>query len=432
MMGWIFLVAQIQLSEMDAVNMALRAHPLLEVAHLQVAAAREDEIKAWSRHLPTVSLTGQFRHSNLEITIPQRFPVAVDPNTFRLIYYDTTLTFGYKDNYNLTLQTSLMLTGFGKSLYAAWMMNKIVKAQKVRARQDTIQLALNVRRAYQGALLARENLTLADSMVRIQERHVRDARERFQAGLIGEGELLRAELALRNAEASRREAEARYAEALSGLKTLLALPDSADIVLTDSLTPYPFPDDPDSLLALLEHRPDFEALTYQIQAMEDQRKMHRARFLPTLAAFAFATYQKPYGFENSWGDQEGYGLQLNWSLFEGGGILSDYRKARIQRDILRKTLQFQKIQARNALKSALQKVRAARDVMERRRQDVETSRRMLELTRQAYENGLLREVDFQDVVLAYAQAQFGYLASVVQYNLAVLELEELVKGGSQR
>ena len=431
-MWWIILAAQIQLSEADAVNMALRGHPLLEVAHLQVAAAREDEIKAWSRHLPSVSLTGQFRHSNLEITIPQRFPVAVDPNTFRLIYYDTTITFGYKDNYNLTLQTSLMLTGFGKSLYAAWMTNKLVKASKVRARQDTVQLVLNVRRAYQGALLARENLNLAEEMVRIQEVHLQDARKRFEAGLIGEGELLRAELALRNAEASRREAEARYAEALSGLKALLMLPDSAEVVLTDSLTPYPLPDNPDSLFALLEHRPDFEALSYQIQAMDDQRKMHRARFLPTLAAFAFATYQKPYGFENDWGDQEGYGLQLSWSLFEGGGILSDYRKARIQRDILRKTLQFQKIQARNALASALEKVRAARDVMEGRRKDVETARRMMDLTRQAYENGLLREVDFQDVTLAYAQARFGYLASVVQYNLAVLDLEEKVKGGSQR
>jgi len=431
-MWWTILAAQMYLSEHEAVRMALQEHPLLEVAHLQVASAREDEIKAWSPHLPSVSLTGQYRHSNQEITIPQRFPVAVDPNTFRLIYYDTTLTFGYRDNYNLTLQTSLMLTSFGTPLYAAWMANKLVKASKVRARQDTFQLVLNVRRAYQGALLARENLNLAEEIVRIQGGHLQDVREHFRAGLIGEGELLRAELAFRNAEASRREASARYAEALNGLKALLMLPDSAEVVLTDSLTPYPLPDNPDSLFAMLEQRPDFEALSYQIQAMEDQRKMHRARFLPTLVAFAFATYQKPNGFENTWGDQEGYGLQLSWNLFDGGGILSDYRKARIQRDILRKTLQFQKIQARNALASTLEKVRAARDVMEGRQKDVETARRMMDLTRKAYENGLLREVDFQDATLAYAQARFGYLASVVQYNLAVLDLEEKVKGGSQR
>lgn len=431
-MWWILLISQIHLSEEDAVNRILQNHPLLEVAHLRVAATREDEIKAWSRHLPVISFTGQYRYSNLEITIPQRFPVAVDPNTFRLIYYDTTITFSYRDNYNFTLQTSLMLTGFGKSLYAGWMMRKMVKAQRARARQDTIQLVLNVRRAYQGALLARENLSLTEEMVRIQEAHLQDARERFQAGLIGEGELLRAELALRNAQASQREAEARYAEALNRLKSLLALPDSAEVVLTDSLTPYPLPSSTDSLMALLERRPDFEALAHRIQALEDQRKMHRARFLPTLSAFAFATYQKPYGFENVWGDQEGYGLLLSWSLFEGGGILSDYRKARIQRDILRKTLQFQKIQARNALKSAFQKVQAARDVMEGRHKDVETSRRMMELTHQAYANGLLREVDFQDAAWAYARARFGYLTSVVQYNLAVLELEELVKGGSRQ
>ncbi len=427
----LLLFGQLALSESLAVDLALRQNPLVDIAEAQVALAREDVKQARGTLLPRISFNGQYRYTNFEVTIPMRIPVGIDPTTGRLIYREEAINFSYRDNYNLTLQVQQVLFGFGKSLYGIWMMDKLARAQEVQSLAEKARIRIQVRRLYQGVLLAREYVTLAQEVLQLQERHLEDARERFQAGLIPEAELIRAEIEADNARIQLDQARSALDEALAGLRTFLNLPETTRIVLTDSLQPYPRPSSLDSLHRLLADRPDLKALRYRIQAMEDQRKLHRARFLPTVAGFAFATYQRPYGIEDRWGDQEGYGIQITWDLFNGGRTLSDMRKAAIQRDILRKTLRFQEIQARNQLTTAFQRVQRAWETLKTHRSLVDRARSMMELTRQAYTSGLLREVEFQDAVMAFRRTRTGYLSAVAQYNRALLDLEALLLAGER-
>ncbi len=422
-MVWL-LLGVVQLTMDQAVERALEAHQLLRSAREQVVAARYDTRSARAAFFPQLTLNAQYSHSTYTQSFTQLVPVAVDPQTYRLIYRSVDVQFSYPNTYRAQLTATQLLFGFGKTLYAYWAQRKGETLAQLDLEQARRQVALQTRQLYLSALLAERSLRVLKSLEANLRAHYRAMEERYRSGLVSELDLLRSEVAWRNVVPQVRAAETGSAQALDLLRSFLNLGDE-DLVLTDSLTL------PDSALlrqvrqgpVQLDDRLDLRKLDVQRAQLQDLARLQRSMYFPTLVAFASYNLSRPLGFEDRWGDFAVYGLQLQWSLFDGGRALSRSRAAAARARALEAVRQFQRHMARTEVRSALRRLDQVLSQLRSNRRAMEVAQQTLKLAQTQMKAGLISELDFQDIQMAAAQARLNWYRAVYDLRRALLDLE---------
>ncbi len=424
-MNWMvwLLVGTVQLTLDQAVERALEVHDLLKSAQQQTLAAQYDTKSARAAFFPQLSVSAQASHSTYTQSFTQLVPVAVDPQTFRLIYRSVDVQFSYPNTYRIQATASQVIFDFGKTLYAYWVKRKGETLAELDQKKIRKQVELQTKTLYLSALLARQSLDVLKRLESNLRAHYRSVERQYHAGLASELDMLRSEVAWRNVIPQVKQAETATAQAMDLLRAYLQVEDRLELV--DSLV---LPDS--GLLAQLKQKPwkveerlDLQALELQKAQLGDLAKLQRSLYLPTLVAFASYNLNRPLGFEDRWGNFTVYGVQLQWSLFDGGRALAAARAAAARRNALGFLSHFQQTLARVELRSALRKLDQAVSQLASNRRAVEVSRRTLKLARQQVKSGLISELDFQDIQLADARARLNWYRAVYDVQKALLDLE---------
>lgn len=308
--------APIRLSLNEAITRGLEnSHRLSEIK------AREDGARAAAHTAslgdkPTFNASGSYLRTNhvTEFSFPQ-------PNGTRLVVYPDV-----PDNFasRVSFQWPIFTSGRVDALERAADAEAAAIASEVNAARADLRLEIS--RAYWASVTARETLRVLEESAARVEAQLKDARQRFEVGLIPPNEVSSLEAQRARERAQLIEASNLLESALIDLRRLIGAPIEAVIETTDTIDVPQAPSVPagsDDLVATaLKDRPELKALDWRITAAEARQRAAGSLTKPTINLMGGVDYANPNPrlFPRKAELQESWdvGVAVNWNFFDFG------------------------------------------------------------------------------------------------------------------
>jgi len=310
-----------------------------------------------------------------------------------------------------------------------------VEASRSRASGQVADVELNVRRAYWGAKLARELLSMLDEGLD----YLNDAQKKIDEELAeGSGNASvadRLRLRTMRADIEARSLEARRGADLAkaGLRTLIGPGAPADLDVDD--TPLEELDVPARELASYNDlarsfRPEVKALDQMVAAKRALADLEWRRQYPDLVLLGTATYayassidHPPNAFASNPFNTSGVGLaaalRMPLDLFVKNAhahrLLAEAKEAELRRNEALGGISFEVEKAYTEMKEADQRLKTVQ-------KGEKAARQWIAAIMQNISVGLAETKDFSDALLAFFQAHTRCLQALYDCNIAVASL----------
>jgi outer membrane protein TolC len=421
----------------EAVRSALKRNPDLISAHLEVKRSDARVLEAWGNAMPSVDVSGQYVHMiDKPVTFfPDyflySFMKAIDSTipkpTGQLVPISFAPAFSASASLNVRqiLFNGAVFVGVGAAHVYSHLARDVYQAKQV----ETVTKA---RKAYYGALLAREALELMHSSLRNAEDNLKNVQLMRRQGIISEYDELRASVGVENLRPAVIQSETNFNLALDNLRNTIGVTNKEDVILTDSLS---FVTVDDSLLAqaeqlLLQLNPNLSAVKRQIELNGAVVNAERSSYLPTIAAFGSYQYlaaKNEFNFStNDFYKGSQIGLSISLNLFQGMQTYArveqaqlEQRKSEEQKNNLERTLQ-------TGLHSVVGNLRQARKRVEAQGKTVEMAERGYKIVTTRFLNNAATQLEVNDAQLALTQAKVNRIQAIYDYLLASADLDQLI------
>ncbi len=277
----------------EALGLAWKANPTLQISRLQSLIAGEEVVRARSGFLPTVkSEVSQTINDN---EIQSKIPVSSFPGGSAFGGLSGgAVTFPTNNRNFWSSKTYLDQTIFDfwgtPSRYQAAVLGKSASLLDTAKTRD--DLFLNVAKGYFSTLRAQKLEVVATQDVADLQAHLKIARDQYEFGVVTYNDVLQAEVSLADAQQRLIVAKTDTIDIRSALNKVLALPVSAPTVLKDEnleTRPWVLEQATDEAL---KQRSDLKASANRIQQQEKVVTQTKSQFYPRFYAQAGLNYQK--------------------------------------------------------------------------------------------------------------------------------------------
>lgn len=416
-----------------ALEIALSDNPTIRIADTEVE--RYDYVIGQTRGslLPQISADGTYTRSVVKQEIAKG------------------LSFG-ADN-TITANASLSLPLFAPAVWRTLRMNRTQMAAAVEsARSSRIELTAEVKKAFYNVLLVEQSLEVLHESESTIKQTVDDIEVKLQNGVSSEYDFLTAQVQLSNLQPDIIRTENSVATAKLLLKMYLSLPEDIDIEVSGSLDAMSsLVDRSVELSTDISENSQLRALDLQEELLRHQLKVANASRLPSIGAFASASYsgndldRSSFGaFGGGSADPEAgtagaitrssfywqhpvsVGVQISIPIFAG---LSKMKQARsiknqiaqmgMQREYARRQIDVQ-------LRSAINDMLAARASMKAQEQTVRQAEKAYSIADTRFSNDAGTILELNSAQLAETQARLGYSQAIYEYLTACAEYERIL------
>ncbi len=381
----------------DALRLALRHNPTLQATANQILQSRDEEITAAIHPNPVLTWDALF--------LPIFNPHALNSNTLNNVS-------------EFDLGVSYLFERGGKRhhrIEAARDQTAVVRSQVADAGRT---LQFSVAQQFITALLAKANLAAAAADLRDFQHTVRINEQRYRAGDISEGDLLKIKLQLLQFQSDESAARLALVQAKAGLRQLVgfdALPRNFQVAGRLAYHPLKLSLDDLRLLAL-KSRPDLRAARQGVIAADSQYTLAKANGKRDLTATT--TYTHVSGLNN-------IGLTFNMEI-----PIFDRNQGEIARTRAAITQAVE--QRRAAREGVLTDVRNAYEAAREGDQVVglyrsgylSEAKQSRDISAYAYQRGATALLDFLDAERNYRDTELAYRQSLAAYMLALEQLRE--------
>jgi outer membrane protein len=396
----------LKLTLQDAVRMALRQNPEVQISNLNYAQSQQDNKIARSSLLPAVSAAAAetVLRSNFEALtgkpIPQ-FPKQIGP--FQTFQAGAAFSMPLFD---LTLWRHLQASNYAMTA---------ISAQSRTAREQTTLLVVS---QYLGCLRAAADVKAARSRVELADALYTLAASLQENG-VGTGiDTLRANVQLQNEKQRLMVAETESKTGVYGLSHLLNVDPQQKIELVDTITFFETPvTDADQFLdQAYKARPELQAMEARQQALRKQRQAASAARLPSILAQGMWSY---YGLSiPSSIPAYQYQVSVSAPLFTGGRISAEIAKA----DLELKKLDQERLELRNVIalqaKVSVAQLEAARNEVEVANLGLKLANETVSQARDRFEAGVANNVEVVTAQDDLARASDNQINALYKYNQA--------------
>lgn len=308
--------APIRLTLNDAISRGLESSHRLGEIRAREEGARAAAHTASLAKKPIFNAHASYSRTNhvTEFSFPQ-------PNGTRLVVYPDI-----PDNFmsRVSFQWPIFTSGRTDALErAAEAEARAIASEIVAARAD---LRLEITRAYWAAVTARETLRVLEESAARVESQLRDARQRFDVGLIPPNEVSSLEAQRARERAQLIEASNLLESALVDLRRLIDAPSDAVIETIDAIDQPVAASDQvtaaDVVAEALKDRPELKALDSRVTAAEERQRAAAALTKPTINLTGGVDYANPnpriFPRKGEWQDSWDVGVAVNWNFFDFG------------------------------------------------------------------------------------------------------------------
>lgn len=408
------------LSLKDCLARALKDNPLLAEARLGVSAGEKAIDSAWGRHLPKLSLDGNYSQRQ----DPWPF-IPAQANNILPHFSDTYAT--------LALVMTLPIYQGGQVVAAVDLarVRKILQEETLALTRNEVMA--NTINTYNKILQIQKLREAAQSSVTALETQQQNAQLLFDVGRSAKVDLLKVEVQLANERQRLLSIDEGLANLAGTLFYLMGQPAAGPVAvptLSDSLTLAEANADFDQGLATAQKkRPEYRIAETSMREAGLNRSLARGKLLPTVGAFA--GYMDQYGF-NPWYREANWfgGVNLNLPLFEKS-FYDDLAREGILVDKAEKHFAAVGNQLRLDLQTSLSSLKESRSRILTSRKAVEQAEESFRIEQKKFASGAGAVVDmlfaqsaYMTAVANHTQALFDYNAAIVAYRKVTGTLED--------
>lgn len=405
----------LRLTVQRCVELALSQNAQALIAEAKAASARARTGQARAAQRPQVSAKAAFTYiDGLESGLGGGLLGSLIPaSAFQ----------GSKDNESFMLSIT-------QALYAGGQIRSGIRASEHLAKSEEWQrevvlqtLAFEAARAYYDCLLSKSLVRVAEDSVVTFERHLSDAQQSFDVGLIGSFEVLRAKTELGARQSDVIAANNGAQLALVNLRRLLAVPQTTGIVFEGKLDWRPL-DKPVSELAAqaMTQRPEVLAIEQGIAAAHENVARVKGQYKPKVAANAQWTKLEGVGSMTP----EGWTLNVGaeWELYAGGRrkhevaqAEEDLKSIEYQMDDVKRLIELDVHQAYIQVQDAIATIRREKGTVE-----LGLEGRRLAMLR--FHEGVGTQAETLDAELALTKAETSLVQALRGYAVAQAALDK--------
>ena len=293
--------------------------------------------------------------------------------------------------------------------------------------EETLRSILtSAKKLYYQAVLLRENLIVKQASENGDYATYQNVKRKYEAGVIQELEVLRAEVVWRTKIAETAQARKNLAVLLLGMKSLAGIPRDEEFVPTDTFTrvpPLPPEADPAKVLAA---RSDYELLLRQKRMAEITIDLARADYYPTVSAeLTYGYTSMSDGFRLGGGtDVLQLGVRISLPVYTGGARNTGM-------DIERSSLEKKRIEIAAMQDRILTETRQIFLSLVEAKDRIDTAGAVLQTAERAYalallsqQNGLITQLELNESAVQLEGARLGLNAAVYDYLSSYFDWEK--------
>lgn len=406
----------------DAIRIAVAHNPAARAAAAKVSAAKDRLTEAASGFYPRVGLSGSYNRTtspmmafgsklnqgriSAEDFIPDRLN---NPNAI--------------DDYGLTVSATWPLFDKGQTWYGTRQARIGREAASLGRDRTTQVIIARTVSAYNGFLLARENLKTTRQALKTAEATLKLVKSRFANGLVVKSDLLQTEVRISDLKQRVLQAESGISISRAALCAAMGVDPGTPFEPGDELTSDPETTTPLAkwLQTAEDKRPDLLAMRKREAVAETGISKAEAARLPGVALLAeYSTHAN--GITDNGHDNYLIGAQVTLNLFSGFQVSAKVREAqanlrevRAECEGLVQSISVETRAAYYQAKSAWKEIQVTAAATAQ-------AKEALRIIRNRYKTGLLTIVELLNAELSLQQARTNHFRAIHDYNEARMKL----------
>lgn len=300
------------------------------------------------------------------------------------------------------------------------------RSQEQMLRRAGQAIALEVRKAYYGLVLAQKNLDAVNSSVGAMRGHDREAAAAYRNGLITKSDKLSTGVRLAELSEQKMMIEDEIQSAKDGLRMLLRLDSATDIEPVNGLETGDI-DIPAEEPQMSEGRADLKAIEAHAEAAGYQYEMTKARRFPRLNAFFQQNWNGddfPGFGENNWT----MGVAMEWTIFDGYSNIGKAQEARAGEMEAHYRFEDAKDKGRYEIRKAYRMLRTAKSRIKVAEQSLREARISLDFIGERYRSGQAMTFELLGREQAYTYARMRLNKARYDLIIARSELDYYIGG----
>jgi outer membrane protein TolC len=404
----------------ESVALALKRSLALDSADKTVEGAILEKKKAFKTILPKFNFTYSYtRLDEEQKSAPFQIGSFIIP----------ARTVAKANNFQAKISlTQPLFTGF--KVLTAYRLTKLgIDVAKISKVQEELDLILRVKQAYFNILGAQKAADVATQSIKRVEAHLNVARNFYEVGMITKNQVLEAEVNLAEALQASIKAENFILISKSSLNTLLRRSLQAPIEVEDILKYKPFKYDYGSCLKrAMKERPEIHAVMHSIKIAEQQVRLSRGDYYPTVALSAnYDRTGDTYAVSGSeiLDDFTSWNVTvaLQWDFLDWGKPRNSVQKSKTELakahnalDQVKDGIGLEVRQSYLSMKEAEKSIAVARKAIEQAEEN-------LRMSEERYRAQVGTTTEVIDASTRLASVRFDYYDALYNYNLAWAALE---------
>lgn len=398
-----------ELTLADCLELALSNNPKIKSAYANVAKVKESKVQTLSNYSPTLSTNTSLTRNKMDTS---GFPAGFNVKPY------TRYLLG-------TISLSQLVYDFGvtQNQYTINKLDWEMSKQNVEAVVN--EVVCEVKDAYYNLLYALSAKQVRQETVEQYQQMYDQAKAFYEIGTRPRVDVTIASSNLADARANYIEASNAVDLAVSKLNNVMGTPFIEPYVVDTSM-PYQTTDITmkQAIEIANKARPDLKTALYQIQRAEQNVKLYKKSYMPSLSVGANLSMGGRHNFvDNTWYDFGGY---FSFPVINPVLITSQIKQAKAE-------LEQQKFDTKNSVNNIYYEIQSAfvrvTDTSQRivaSKLAVQEARESYELSQGRYKAGVCDAIELKEAQISYENAKLAYISNVYEYNSAKATLEKAI------
>jgi len=397
----------------EALRLAWKANPNLQISRLQALIAGEQVVRARSGLLPQVN--SQVNQTIYDDPLKFKFGLAMPGTVGGASFAQTNRNFWSSQ----TTVNQLLFDFWGTpSKYLAAI--KGHQASLLDSAQTRDDVFLAVAQGYFKTLRAKKMVEVARQTVVDLKEHLRLAKDQYQFGIVTYNDVLQAEVSLADAQQNLIVAETDFIDIRAGLNKVLMLPVTAPTILKDEnvvLKPWGLADATD---VALQRRSDLKASGERIRQQEKTVVETRAQYFPKFSVQGGHLYQVNNSLlhNNQWFVIFG----MNWNIFAGLDTKAAVSQAKLKVSQLQEQQKDINEQVCLDVQTAYLKIKETADRIKTTETAVTQGEENLRLNEERYKENVGTATDVIDAETLLTRTRVNYWTAVYDHQMAKAQM----------
>ena len=439
------VIAQSQILTLDdAIQLALENNMDVKVSLLNSQKSRAAVREAFGYALPSLNATADFSHFLKKPKMPfPDFNALLTNATYSILFDENVIprddnkflpvqtqlqSFAQSNNYDASLTLTQIL--FSSAVFRGIGASQIYYDLSVAELRNTIsKTKLNVERAFYGALLTKELLSIAKASFENAQQNFENVSALFKQGFVSDFDRMQAEIRVENIRPTLLQLENMLVTTLNDLKLVMGVDQALDIDVSGDFTyvPEELPLEDDIIDFALSNNFSLRSLKLKMDVDEAFIDLDLAEYWPTLAAFGNYTYA---GSSDEWNFQNysaaTVGLNFSINLWQGNRTKNRVEQSTITYKQTGEQLTQLKEYVVNQVKAKFLELKRVQSLVEAQERNVKLAERSYEISTLRYKEGTGNQLEVQNADIALRQARVNRIQSIHSYIITKLELEQLM------